>query len=103
MTPGKPSCPAPRSRVLELYFMEHRAKVIDIAAFLDRLERADDDLGGDDFRVAAFREAVTTLLDGKPDRAKRVLDLFSDPSTEPVAAAGLKGAHGAWPGQDAKP
>jgi hypothetical protein len=100
MNPSQSTCPAPRSRVIELYFMEHRAKLIDIAAFLDRLDRADDDVGSDDFRVEAFREAVRILLDGKPHRAQRALDVFSDPSAEPIdSAAGLKGAHGAWPGR----
>ena len=31
------SCPASREQVVSQYFLEHRAKVIDIAAFLDRL------------------------------------------------------------------
>ena len=92
------TCPAARSRVIELYFMEHRAKLIDIAAFLDRLDRGDDDTGGDDFRIAAFRRALSVLSDGQPHRARRVLDLFSDHSTEPLqTAAGLKGAFGAQP------
>ncbi len=89
------TCPAPRSRVIELYFMEHRAKLIDIAAFLDRLDRAEDDLGAEDFRVTAFGRAVDILNDGRPHRSKRVLELFSDPSTEPIPAAGMKGALGA--------
>ena len=93
------TCPAPRSRVIELYFMEHRAKLIDIAAFLDRLDRAEDDLGGADFRVAAFHRAVDILNDAKPHRSKRVLELFSDPTTEPIpSAARLKSAVGAYRG-----
>lgn len=99
----QPTCPAPRSRVVELYFMEHRAKLIDIAAFLDRLDRSEDDLGGEDFRVAAFREAVRILLEDRPDRARRVLEHFSDPTTEAIPAAGVKGAAGAWPGRAATP
>ena len=99
MTDQKPTCPAPRSRVIDLYFMEHRAKLIEIAAFLDRLERAEDDLGREDYRVEAFRDAIKVLVDGKPQRAKRVLDLFSDPTETPIpSAADLKGAYGAWQG-----
>ncbi len=95
---SKPTCPAPRSKVVELYFMEHRAKLIDVAAFLDRLDRAGDDTGGDDFRIAAFRRALAILADGRPDRARRVLELLSDRSTEPIeSAAGMKGAFGAPP------
>jgi hypothetical protein len=93
------TCPAPRSRVVELYFMEHRAKLLDIAAFLDRLDRARDDLDREDFRVAAFREALRILGDGRPERARRVLELLSDPTSQPIrSAAGMKGAYGAWSG-----
>jgi len=80
--------------------MEHRAKLIDIAAFLDRLERARPDEGtsGEDFRVDAFRRAVRLLVDGQPHRARRVLEKFSDMTTEPIdSAGGMKGAYGAVP------
>lgn len=91
------TCPAPRSKVVDLYFLEHRAKLLDIAAFLDRLERANDDTGGDDFRVAALREAIKVLLDGRGERAKRILKLLSDHSTDPITKAPMKGATGAMP------
>ncbi len=95
------TCPAARSRVIDLYFMEHRAKVLDIAAFLDRLDRAKDDIGREDFRVRGLREAVAILLDGRGERARRILDHFSDPTEEPIAsAAGMKGAFGVYPGTE---
>lgn len=98
--------PYSRERAVELYFIEHRGKVLDIAAFLDRVERAPSVSGatGEDFRLAALREAIGVLIDGKPDRARRVLELLSDQSAEPIAAAGTKGALGAFPGklQDAR-
>jgi hypothetical protein len=43
MSNPAPTCPASRSKVVDLYFLEHRAKVIDIAAFLDRADRAEDE------------------------------------------------------------
>ncbi len=93
------TCPAPRSQVIELYFMEHRAKLIDVAAFLDRLDRAGDSDAGEDFRVEAFRRALSIVGDGQPRRARRVLELFSDHTTEPIeSAVGMKGAFGACPG-----
>ena len=47
MTGSKPvGCPMTRAQVIDAYFMEHRAKVIDIAAYLDRIERASG-AGGD--------------------------------------------------------
>ena len=101
------SCPLSRSRVVDLYFLEHRAKLIDLAAFLDRVDRARPDGGGDsggkswgadlDFRLAALHHAIALLLDGKPQRARRVLEALSDPTAAPLAsAAGMKGAAGAW-------
>ncbi len=98
MTNNQPTSPAPRSKVVELYFLEHRAKLIDIAAFLDRLERAADGSAPTDFRIEAFRRALAVLSDGGPHRARRVLELLSDHSTEPIgSAAGMKGAFGACP------
>ena len=84
--------PLSRPQVVDMYFMEHRACLLDVAAFLDRVDRAP---GADDFRMQAFRRALALLQDGKPERARRVLELLSDPSSEPVAKAGMKGATGA--------
>ena len=84
-----------RQQLLDLYFMDARSKLIDIAAFLDRVDRGE---GEPDFRLAAFRQALEELHGGKPERARRVLMSLSDPTTEPIAAAPGKGAVGAWPG-----
>ena len=47
----------------------------------------------------AFRQALAIVSDDQAHRAKRILDLFSDHSTEPLAsAAGMKGAFGTYPG-----
>ncbi len=98
MTTPESTCPAPRSKVLELYFLEHRAKLIDIASFLDRIDRAAADGPEIDFRVEAFHRALKILSDGEPCRARRILETLSDHSTEPIeSAAGLKGAFGASP------
>ncbi|MEE9130236.1 MAG: hypothetical protein V3T84_09475 [Phycisphaerales bacterium] len=99
MSATQPTCPASRSKIVDLYFMEHRAKLIDIAAFLDRLDRAGNDTTEDDFRIEAFRQALAIVSDDQAHRASRILDLFSDHSTEPLAsAAGMKGAFGTYPG-----
>jgi len=84
-----------KKQILDLYFMEARAKLIDIAAFLDRLDRADRSA---DFRIEAFRKAITELQGDPPHRAEAVLLAFSDPTVEPVDTAPGKGACGAWPG-----
>ncbi len=83
--------------MLDLYFMDARCKLIEIAAFLDRVERA----GGEaDFRLEAFRQAMKHLAGNEPKRAEQVLLAFSDPTTEPIAKAPGKGACGAWPGNE---
>ena len=84
-----------RQELLDLYFMDARSKLIDVAAFLDRLDRAE---GEADFRLGAFRLALNELERGEPARARSVLMSLSDPTTEPIAAAPGKGAVGAWPG-----
>jgi hypothetical protein len=84
-----------RNQVLDLYFMDARHKLIDLAAFLDRVERAP---GPDDFRIQAFRAALGELGGNNPDKAAHVLLAFSDPTTEPIAAATTKAASGAWLG-----
>ena len=87
-----------RQQVLDLYFMENRAKLIDIAAFLDRVDRA---TGTADFRIEAFREAMRCLSDSAPERARNVLLALSDPTQQPIESAPGKGAVGAWPGKTA--
>lgn len=81
-----------RQQVLDLYFLDARHKLIEIAAFLDRAERA---AGTDDFRMKAFRTALGELAGDGKQRAKGVLLAFSDHSTEPVDKAPGKGAVGA--------
>ena len=83
-----------RAQVVDVYFMEHRARLLDVAAFLDRVDRAGS--GADDFRMAAYRAAIALLLDGKPERTRRILESLSDTSTAPIVAAHVKGATGAF-------
>jgi hypothetical protein len=81
-----------RQQVLDLYFLDARHKLIDIAAFLDRVQRAG---GKDDFRIKAFRAALGKLSGGKKQKAKDVLLAFSDLTTRPIEKAPGKGACGA--------
>lgn len=85
-----------RRQLLDLYYLEARAKLIDLAAFLDRLDRAE---GEPDFRLAAFKQASVELQHDNVSRVERVLASLSDPTTEPIAAATTKAACGAWPGK----
>ena len=89
------TCPQTKQQVIDTYFMEHRAKLVDIAAYLDRIDRGRGD-NTNDFRDHAFRQAIAVLTDGDTHRARRILDLLSDHTTEmPLSAEGMKGALGA--------
>jgi len=85
-----------RQQLLDLYFLDARAKLIDVAALLDRLERAP---GEADFRLGALTEAFGHLQREDDRRAEHVLLCLSDPTSEPIAAATTKAACGAWPGK----
>jgi hypothetical protein len=85
-----------KHELTDLYFLDARARLIDLAAFLDRIERAP---GEEDFRLAALRKAVTVLAGRGPQKAREVLMTFSDPTDQPIARAHGKGACGAWPGE----
>jgi acyl-CoA-binding protein len=85
-----------RQQLLDLYFLDARAKLIDIAAFLDRLDRAP---GAADFRADAFAQALEQLRGKSGGRAEQVLLTLSDRTREPIAAATTKAACGACPGQ----
>ena len=84
--------PKEKRNAVDLYFMESRAKLIDIAAFMDRVER--DGLA-DDFRFRAFKDALQSL--NGAERTKSVLLAFSDPTEELIPVATTKAACGAWP------
>lgn len=86
---------------MQMYFLEHRAKLLDLAAFLDRVERAPDfDKGNLDFRHTCFLKALKQLAEHKlgeeANRTEKCQLAFSDQDMEPLkSAAGLKGAYGA--------
>jgi hypothetical protein len=85
--------------ILDIYFLENRARLLEIAALLDRIDRAPDAADKEmDFRYRAFVEGIRLLLDTDGERTKAVQLSFSDPSSEPIdGAVGLK-AVGAWEG-----
>lgn len=91
--PGRlPTAGSPRV-VVDHGFIAVRAKLIEVAAFFDRVERHG---AADDFRCAALRKAAKLLVDGKPERARRILESLSDPTTKPDAVSTRKAAFGAW-------
>ncbi|MFM7181290.1 MAG: hypothetical protein ACKO2G_07490 [Verrucomicrobiales bacterium] len=79
---------------VERDFMEARARMIDLAAYLDRVHRYGD---GDDFRHQALLACLPLLTDpnAEGNRARSILLALSDPSVQPIPAATIQGAFGA--------
>jgi hypothetical protein len=85
--------------ILELYFIENRARLLDIASFLDRIDRYEGaEAACNDYRYRSFMNALKLLRSGGISRTSAIQTAFSDPTTEPIeSAVGLK-ATGAWDG-----
>jgi hypothetical protein len=90
--------PLTQRELIDEYFMEERVKVIDLAAFLDRLDRAREIDAEDDFRLRSIRDALTVLADPDPPtpRVQRVQMIFSDPRSELLEELDQKSAKGAY-------
>ena len=82
-----------RQQLLDLYFLEARSKLIDLAAFLDRVDRG---TGEADFRFGALKSALASLQGPEANRTEQVLLSLSDPTREPIPIATTKAACGAW-------
>ena len=76
----------------DLQFIAARASLLDLAAFMDRVQRHGQQ---DDYRMTALREALPVLLSEVPHRVRRILESLSDQTPEPIAAATVQGAFGA--------
>jgi hypothetical protein len=64
--------------VLDHDFLETRSRILEIAAALDRIDRAPAKLGEPpDRRLAQLRQAIECLLEPGPGRAETVQRLFS--------------------------
>ena len=82
--------------LVDEYFTENRNRVIEVAAFLDRLDRADPSIAASDYRVRALADAIAVLSSASPTRVQDIQLLLSDPTTDPKPALDRKGAVGAW-------
>jgi hypothetical protein len=76
--------PLPARTALDNYFLEARARLLDVAAILDRIDRGGSDVANDP-RLAKVRQALDVLHDDSGGRAARIQQIFSldyDPSWE---------------------
>jgi hypothetical protein len=78
------------------YFIENRNRLLEIAAFLDRLDRADPGRAARDFRMQAFVRALGILASRESSYLEQIQLLLSDPTTEPLASLDRKSAQGAY-------
>jgi hypothetical protein len=90
------TCPLTQWELIDEYFMEQRVKVLDLAAFLDRLARARELDADDDFRLRSVYAALSALADGEGERVERVQMIFSDPRSELLPELDIKSAKGAY-------
>jgi hypothetical protein len=90
--------PSPKTgrELIDEYFIENRNRLLELAAFLDRLDRVADGAGENDFRMRGVREAIRILADAAAPRVEQIQMLFSDPTTEPLERLDQKGARGAY-------
>ncbi|MEF8715695.1 MAG: hypothetical protein V5B39_19510 [Accumulibacter sp.] len=94
-----PYRPLTATQVLDLYFIENRSRVLDIASFLDRIDRyAGADEARAEYRYQALMRTLRLLVESPGDRTRAIQLSLSDPTSEPLdSAVGLK-AWGAWEG-----
>jgi hypothetical protein len=78
--------PLPAARALDAYFLEARCRLLDLAGFLDRVNRGAAPAGvEDDPRLQKIRQALEVLHDQSGGRAERIQQIFSreyDPTWE---------------------
>ena len=66
------------SDVLDRYFLETRAKLLDIAATLDRLDRTPDaSTTRSDSRITFLHQSLAILQQPGPNRAESIQRLYS--------------------------
>ncbi len=70
--------PLAAAEVLDREFNSVRARLIDVAAALDRIDRAEGDVSADP-RFQTVRQAIQALTEDAPGRAEQLQLLFSLP------------------------
>jgi hypothetical protein len=70
--------PLPAARALDQYFLEARSKLLDLAAFLDRIGRGDDaGAVAADPRSERINRALEVLRTDAPNKAEQIQQIFS--------------------------
>lgn len=78
--------PLTAPKALDVHFLEARARLLDLAAILDRIGRGEDASAiAADPRLVRIRQALDVLRDSEGSRAERIQQIFSleyDPTWE---------------------
>ena len=70
--------PLPSTTALDIYFLEARSKLLDLAGVLDRIDRGGGSVAADS-RHQRILQALSLLGESKLGRAERIQELFSLP------------------------
>jgi hypothetical protein len=92
------SSPMTAQAILDRVYLDVRCKLLDVAASLDRLDRAQgtEALAGD-ARLSEIARGIEILAQGGDDRAERIQMLFSDPYLANWNRQNKSTGHGATP------
>jgi len=106
------------NRILQHYFLENRSRLIDIAAYLDRVGRVDcveqmnSELKGEASHASmkggvrglairmAIKKSLQVLLTDEGNRVERIQDILSDPTQEPHESLEQTSGKSAWGASD---
>jgi len=91
------TCPLTTGQIIDEYFIENRTRLLELAAFLERIDRSVDGADAqEDFRMATFHQALHILASNATDKMDQIQLIFSDPTIEPREKLDTKSASGAW-------
>ncbi|MBI4827148.1 MAG: hypothetical protein HY807_12135 [Nitrospirae bacterium] len=89
--------PMQAKEALEKYFLDNRARMLEIASFLDRIDRySGSSEAKEDFRYKSLVDALKIIVETENDRTKYVQLRLSDLSDKPVENIIDPKAYGAW-------
>lgn len=96
MPPTPIRSPKTGAELVDEYYIENRNRLLEVAAYLDRLDRSGGEEARADFRSRGFREALEALCTGEYPRVQKIQMILSDPTTEPIPELDRKAARGAY-------
>ncbi len=95
MSAHSATCPLSQRQLVDGYFVEHRNQILEVAAFLDRMDRSVEQDAEDDFRIVALRRSLRELGSGEPGRIERIQMILSDTTVDLRARRDQQAAYGA--------